>query len=478
MADLSIIPVIRSERPPSSVAGFAVAPWRGLIMAAVLVNSTFETMLVPALPLIRKELFLTPAQAAWVFSAFLLTAAVSLPIIGKLGDIHGPRRVLSAVFIAITVGVLLPAASRSYPALLAGQALQGLGMSLIPLGVALLRSGDGVSNVRSAPLLSAAAVSTAAGLFLAGIVLRMASYQALYWGALLPNAIIATASMIVLQRQDGARQAVPGLPGVDWLGGLLLGGALLFLLVGIDLAGSVGWERRQVIGLLVLASGLATLFIWRCQRVGEPLIEIGLLRVRSINRVAVVQLFSGFGTFATFVLVPILIQSPIETGGLARDASTASYTLAPFGICCVVGPMFVSPLRSRFGVPFVMAIGSIAAVAGPGLLSVGGNLTVLAFATGVLGFGIGMLVTQSFDLVGSTVPQHQVGSVGSLVFVLKMVGAALGGQAAVGLMGVVPSAAGFQRATALAVAVMFVSAAAGLSLSARQYGERRAPHQL
>src|SRR3546814_3287048 len=81
--------------------------WNLLVIAAVLVNATFETMLVPAIPLIREDLGLTAPQSAWVLTAFMLAAAVSLPIVGKLGDIFGSERVLTAVFGALTIGVIL-----------------------------------------------------------------------------------------------------------------------------------------------------------------------------------------------------------------------------------------------------------------------------------------------------------------------------------------------------------------------------------
>src|SRR3546814_4582972 len=80
-----------------------------------------------------------------------------------------------------------------------------------------------------------------------------------------------------------------------------------------------------------------------------PLIDVALLRLPAVNRVAIVQLLSGFGTFATFVAVPVMIQAPTASGGLGLDASASGYALAPFGICCIVAPLFVASLRRLFG---------------------------------------------------------------------------------------------------------------------------------
>ena len=136
----------RFDGTPHAAAGTqrgGVRVWNLLVIGAVLVNATFETMLVPAIPLIRDDLGLTAPQSAWVLTAFMLAAAVSLPIVGKLGDIFGSERVLTAVFAALTVGVILPPLGNSFAALVAGQALQGLGVSLVPLGVALLTKQRG-----------------------------------------------------------------------------------------------------------------------------------------------------------------------------------------------------------------------------------------------------------------------------------------------------------------------------------------------
>src|SRR3546814_13690471 len=99
----------------------------------------------------------------------------------------------------------------------------------------------------------------------------------------------------------------------------------------------------------------------------------------------------------------------------------------------------------------VLFAASLVAVAGPALLLVsGGGILMVGIAMGTLGFGIGLLLTQSFDLVGSTVAPHRVASIGSLIYVLKMVGAALGGQAAIAFIGPAPTAANFAPAYTLA----------------------------
>src|SRR3546814_7753911 len=102
-------------------------------------------------------------------------------------------------------------------------------------------------------------------------------------------------------------------------------------------------------------------------------------------------------------------SSDLASGGLGLDASASGYALAPFGICCIVAPLFVASLRRLFGAGLVLFAASLVAVAGPALLLVsGGGILMVGIAMGTLGFGIGLLLTPSFVLVGHTVAPHRV----------------------------------------------------------------------
>src|SRR5262249_20860461 len=151
----------------------------------------------------------TPAQVTWVFTASTLSSAVTLPLMGRLGDIFGPRYALAGVFVAITGGLAIALFGGTFEALIAGQAVQGLGMALIPLAVALLSSASANrANLSTAPLMFAGALSTAAGLALAGLVLQWTDFRGLFWIALGPNILITLVSFVSLRGGHEA-QATP-----------------------------------------------------------------------------------------------------------------------------------------------------------------------------------------------------------------------------------------------------------------------------
>jgi hypothetical protein len=115
-----------------------------------------------------------------------------------------------------------------------------------------------------------------------------------------------------------------------------------------------------------------------------------------------------------------------------------------------------------------MIIGSVFATSAPMTLAVAPNIWIVAVATAALGFGIGLILTQTFDLVGSIVPPERVASIGGLVYVLKMIGAAIGGQVTISFVHADAGAQGFLTGFAVAAAAMLIAAIAAFSLRGQQ----------
>jgi MFS family permease len=438
-----------------------VKAWYGLVIAAVLVNATFETMLLPALPLIRAGLSLTPAQVGLLYAAYPLAAAVSLPIVGKLSDILGARRLIAAALLMLTVGTMLPALAPSWLALLVGQGLQGVGTALVPLGIALLGETRGeTGGVRSGSLITAAAASTALGLLLAGALLSVVGYRALFCAAFGLNACLLLLAGWMSRRSSHVPQHGGGT--VDWLGALLLGSALVALLMTLSAITQGGGLKSAALGASSLL--LLALFCVRSISSADPLLDLRLLATPAINRVAVIQLFSGFGANALLVAVPLIVQAGASGLDVGRGAAQGGLALAPFGVASIFGPMIVAPVRARWGQGAVMMAGALAVMAAPLILMATRDMGAVALAAGCLGLGVGLLLTQSFDLVGTTVPIARVASSSSLMFVLKMVGSAFGSQISLAVLGARPSDAAIVQASGLSALALAMSAIAALGI--------------
>lgn len=408
--------------------------WNRLCIIAVLVNATLENILVPALPQIRASLSLSAGEAAWLFSILLTTAAVSLPITGRLGDIYGPRRLIVGVLAIVNLGVAIAAFAQSYPVLMLGLALQGPMLCLVPLALSLQREirSAGEDDVSSAGLIAAASASTLVGMLLATIVLEKFSFRFLFWATLgLDLPLLAVALLLIFHHPPTHRARA----GVDWFGAILLSGGLFGLLTGIGLSET---SFRQALAVSAGALVLLAAALWRFRVASEPLIDLNLLFAPRIFFAAIIQFGAGFGTFGMFVILPMIISAPPGKGGFGLGGSTVSLCLLPFGVTGLVSPAAIPVLRGRLPSGTILLVGSAFLLLAPLVAMLGSSLAGFAFSAALLGIGIGILVTQTFDLIGEGLPADRVATFSALAYVLRMVGNAFGGL----VIGIIAGSAG------------------------------------
>lgn len=434
--------------------------WNGLCVAAVLVNATLESMLVPALPQVRASLDLSATESAWLFSSMLLVGAIALPIVGRLGDVLGSRRLVVAVLASVTAGVGVAGAATSFPMLLVGQMLQGPMFCLVPLALSLLREITAErpgSSASSAGIIAAASASTFIGMLLGGIVLDHLSYRLLFWATFACD-IPLLAIAVKLSRAWPARSGASA--RIDWFGALLLAAGLLGLLLGLTLI-----EFRPAASLPVALVGLVALvaaFRWFV-RARSPLLDPRLLRLPAVASAAIIQFGAGFGTFGMFVTIPMIVTAPPLEGGLGLGASATSFCLLPFGVAGFVSPAVIPLLHRWLSSGAILLIGSAVLILAPLLALSSMSLIGLGAAAALLGFGVGMVVTQSFDLLGLSLPPDHVASLGGFIYVLRMVGNAVGGLVSAILVSALPKPS-FGWALAAAAIAMTIPTFASLSL--------------
>ncbi|MEA2146345.1 MAG: hypothetical protein QOG59_1932, partial [Solirubrobacteraceae bacterium] len=101
--------------------------------------AVLQSLVAPALPAIQRDLHVSAASVAWILSAYLLSASVLTPIIGRLGDMFGKEHTLVAVLVALALGTLVAAVSSSLPLMLLGRVIQGAGGAIFPLAFGIIR---------------------------------------------------------------------------------------------------------------------------------------------------------------------------------------------------------------------------------------------------------------------------------------------------------------------------------------------------
>src|SRR3954471_16605099 len=199
-----------------------------LVLAAISF-SLAQTLVIPALPALARDTHASPAAASWVLTAFLLSAAVATPIVGKLGDLFGKGRVLTGVMLGFALGSVVCALAHSIGLIIAGRAIQGVAGGVFPLSFGVIRDtfprGKVVAGIG---MLSASfGIGGGIGLPLAGIVVDNLDISWLFWISLVSLPVALAVARLVPPSPPVARARV------DWLGALVLSLALVAILLAV-----------------------------------------------------------------------------------------------------------------------------------------------------------------------------------------------------------------------------------------------------
>jgi MFS family permease len=274
-----------------------------------------QTMVIPALPVLQRELNTTTTWVTWVLTAFLLVGAVATPILGKLGDQFGKERLLAISLLIFLVGCLGCAVAWNIWSLISFRALSGAGAGVFPLSIAIIRDEFPAEKIGvGIGLVSATfGVGGGFGIVFAGLIVDNLSWRWLF----IVGAIITGIAMALVHR------FVPESPiktpsRIDVAGAVLLSVALICLLVAPSEGEAWGWTSARVLGLFAGALVVGVVWVVVESRVHEPLVDMRMLAHRPVLFTNTTALIASFAMFGTFVLIPNFV----EMGhGLAADVA-------------------------------------------------------------------------------------------------------------------------------------------------------------
>src|ERR1700753_683115 len=246
---------------------------------AALAFALLQSLIIPAIPQLEQTLHTSESGASWLLTAYLLSAAIATPILGRVGDMLGKERVIVAVLVALTVGSLLSALATSLPVMLVGRVIQGTGGAVFPLAFGIIRDEFPAERVGGAIGVMSAILGAGAGagIVLAGPILVHLSYHWLFWIPMIMSAI-ATVATFVFVAESPVR--APG--RINWVGAALMSGWLGTRLLAISYAPMWGWADSTVIGLLVATGALLVIWIWSENRSTSPLVDMKMMRIPAV----------------------------------------------------------------------------------------------------------------------------------------------------------------------------------------------------
>jgi EmrB/QacA subfamily drug resistance transporter len=427
-----------------------------------------QSLVAPALPTIQHDLHTSATAATWVLTAYLLSAAVFTPIVGRLGDMHGKERMLVTVLGVLAAGTLIAALAQSIEVMILGRAVQGAGGAVFPLAFGIIRDEFPRERVATGIALVSAILGVGGGLgiVLAGPIVEHLSYHWLFW---MPLAVVLAAAVMTHLFVPESPIKTPG--HVNWTGAALLSAWLVCLLLGISEGPSWGWGSPSVVALLAATAVFAALWVRNEQRAGEPLVDMRMMRRRAVWTVNATAILLGAGMFSSFVLIPQFVQMPASTGyGFGASVTGAGVFLVP----STVGMLLVSPLAGRLsstvGSRVPLLLGTLATTAAFMLLAVAHEHPADVYvASGLMGIGIGFAFSAMANLIVEAVRPDETGVATGMNTVMRTIGGSIGGQVGASVLtasavGGLPTEHAFTVAFAIAAGALLVSFLSALAV--------------
>ncbi len=328
-----------------------------------------QTLIIPIVPELPKLLNSAPSDATWAITATLLAGAVANPVVGRLGDMYGKRRMLLLSLVLLIAGSVIGALSDTLVPMIVGRTFQGVSMAVIPLGISIMRDELPPERLGSATALMSASlgVGGALGLPTAAFIAEKTDWHVLFWTAAVLGAVV-TALVVALVPESAVRSG----GRFDVVGGVGMSIGLVCLLLAISKGADWGWGSGTTTGLFATAVVVLLVWGWWELRTVRPLVDLRTSARRQVLLTNLASVMFGFAMFAMSLAVPQLLQLPTLTGyGLGQTVLAAGLALGPSGLVM----MATAPLSAR-----------ISAAAGPKITLMLGALIVAA------GYGLGVVM--------------------------------------------------------------------------------------
>lgn len=391
----------------------------GMVVAVV------SSLGAPLIPTIARDEHISLANAQWSLTITLLVAAVATPLMGRLGDGPARRPVMLIGLGSVVLGSALAALPPAYAFLIAGRALMGVGLGLLPLTMATAR--DQLTGERQRSTIALLSISTVAGVGLGypltGVIAQVFGLRGAFWfGAIVTGAAFVVALLFLPSARDIRRRPLDG------LGALLIALALAALLLALSEAESWGWTSARIVGLSV--AGVALLAIWTRHelRSDHPLIDLRLVRHRAVLTADATGLLAGVGMYLLLSLVTRFVQTPTSTGyGFGVSVAIAGLVLLPFSLASISASRLGPMLGRRTSPDLVLPLGFVVFVlAAFSFALFRGHLWEVFVTMTFAGLGVGLTFAAMPGLIVRSVPPHETGSAMSLNQVLRYIGYSIG----------------------------------------------------
>ena len=444
-----------------------------------------ETMLIPAIPHLIDDFSINYSTSSWILSSYLIAGAISVPVAGKLSDVYGRKRILLLVLMIYTVGVVGAAFSTNIYFLLISRTIQGIGMSVFPIVFAIVQSEFPRNKIAIAQgtLASMFAFGGVLGLVVGGNLVEYFGWRSTFY-SVIPVAILLI--FIITKRvhvkesypevhppserrtqsvYEGDKRDVVDFPRnekkptksvkqvvaarLDFKGVIFLAITITCFLSALTLVQSSSYSSSissttttasesetllalptvywQLAVLAAAGSISLVLFITVEKKSVSPIIDLKLVSKKPILISNILVIIWGICTFAVFQTIPILVQSPVQAGGLSGNAVNAANVQLPFSITSLIFGPTSGFIISKVGSPRVIFTGALVMTCGFFTIMVlSASVIHLASTLAVIGIGLALLNVGQLNVNATSVSPTLIGTSLGINTLLRYVGSAVG----------------------------------------------------
>jgi MFS family permease len=414
----------------------------GLLSSTLLVVFFSETMLLPAIPEIMKDFGISYGTAAWIFSAYLIVAAVMTPIAGKMSDLYGKKKVLLILLTMYAAGIAAGGFADNISFLLASRIIQGVGLAAVPAAFSLLRDTFPPAKLAIAVGVfgSMYSAGSVVGLLAGATIINSFGWHFTFF-SIVPFAAAMTVMIAIFVKENKEQLPDPvkiqksagKRPSIDLKGALALSVTIIAFLMALTLVESgIEPETLPQIGVAFIVSVISlAVFVIIERRVISPLVDLRLLKDKTLLPSYIILMATGITMFMAYPAIVQLVRSPTPLG-FGGDAVDAANVQLPFMVMFLVFASITPLIINRIGKLKPIIIGTLISVVGSiGLLMLHSTEYAVSTNLAIIASGLSMTTTATWNIVVSSAPRPFIGisvGVGALLLFMGMaIGPALAG---------------------------------------------------
>jgi MFS family permease len=417
----------------------------GILSSTLLVVFFSETMLLPAIPEIMQDFSISYGTAAWIFSSYLIVAAVMTPIAGKMSDLYGKKKVLLVLLTMYAAGIAAGGFADNISFLLASRIIQGVGLAAVPAAFSLLRDTFPPAKLAIAVGVfgSMYSAGSVVGLLVGATIIQSFGWHSTFF-SIVPFAAAVTLLIAKFVKENKGQLMAPvntqenrdkkrAAPSIDIKGALALSATIIAFLMALTLVETgINSETLPQIGIAFVVSVISlTVFVIIERRIALPLVDLRLLKDKTLLPSYIILMATGITMFMAYPAIVQLVRSPVPLG-FGGDAVDAANVQLPFMIMFLVFASITPLIINRIGKLNPIIIGGLVSLIGSlGLLMFHSTEITVSTNLAIIASGLSMTITATWNIVVSSSPKSFIGisvGVGALLLFIGMaMGPALAG---------------------------------------------------